>query len=98
MLLVVRKPLLKKLKLHKSGSDAKEVVLKYERHDIFCYVCGMLGHMESFCDKLFDMINDDGLRSWGLEIKAEARHGGGSGNVRWLREEGQPWIAPNHAM
>lgn len=53
----------------------------------------MLGHMESSCDKLFDMVHDDGVRSWGPEIRAGVRRG-----ARWLTEEGQPWQPPNHVL
>lgn len=98
VLLDVSKPLLKKLKLRKPGGDAKEVILKYERLEIFCYLCGMLGHMENSCDKLFDLIHDDGVRNWGSEIKVEIRHGGGSAGAGWLREKGQSWTASNHAI
>lgn len=60
------------------------MVLKYEKLDILCYVCWMLGHMETSCDKLFEMTH--------------VRRGGGCGGARWLREEGQPWTALNHTM
>lgn len=69
ILLDVRKPLMKKLKLKKPGGEAKEVLLKYERLDIFCYLCGMLGHLESGCDRLFEMVQDDGSRGWGPEVR-----------------------------
>lgn len=63
VLLDVRKPLLKKLKLRKPGGEAEEVLLKYGRLEIFCYTCGLLEHMESSCDKLFDLAHDDGVRN-----------------------------------
>lgn len=98
VLLDVRKPLLKKLKLRKPGGDAKEVVLKYETLDIFCYMCGMLGHLDNSCNKLFDLVRDDSSRNWGPEIKAEVRRGGSSSGARWLREEGLSWTAPNQGL
>lgn len=48
---------------------------------------GILGHTEHFCEKLFSKIEDDGLRGWAPEIRAENKRGGGAGGSRWLRED-----------
>lgn len=58
----MRQPLRIAKKIRKQGGEARMVTFKYERLDVFCYLCGMLGHMESGCDKFFSLMNDDGSR------------------------------------
>ena len=30
------------------------IEFKYERLNIFCFICGLLGHTEKLCPKLYD--------------------------------------------
>lgn len=87
----VRQPLRRTKKIKRQGGDARVVGFKYERLDVFCYLCGMLGHMESCCEKLFtmeimmDIVVGDRTLGWsrgGVEVS------------RWLREEGREWKGP----
>lgn len=81
----VTKPLKKNRRVRMEGEDWCIVCFKYEKLTTFCFVCGLLGHMEQNCEELFAKEVDDGVREWGPELKANTRrNGGGSGN-RWLR-------------
>lgn len=60
VLVDVRHPLKRTKKVKKQGGDAIMVTFQYERLETFCYLCGILGHMESLCDKLFLLMVDDG--------------------------------------
>lgn len=73
----VREPLRRTKKIKKQGGEAKTVSFKYERLEVFCYLCGMLGHTENFCEQLFTMEKDTGVRGWGPELRAEQRRNGG---------------------
>lgn len=42
----IRLPLKKDKKVKKAGEEWKVVQFKYERLEIFCFVCGMLGHTD----------------------------------------------------
>jgi hypothetical protein len=64
------------------------VKFKYEKLGIFCFVCGIMGHSENKCEVRFSMEQDDGVREWSAEIRAENRRQGGRLTSRWLREEG----------
>lgn len=62
---VLRLPLKRFKKIKKQGGEAKTVTFKYERLDVFCCLCGCLGHLEGYCSQLFNMGSDDGSRGWG---------------------------------
>lgn len=62
VLVDVTEPLKRTKKIRKQGGEARVVAFKYERLEVFCYICGLLGHSESGCEKLFRMGVDDGVR------------------------------------
>lgn len=51
----VRQPLKKRMQLSKSENDWFWADFKYERLPTFCYFCGLLGHSDRSCSKLFDL-------------------------------------------
>jgi hypothetical protein len=59
----VRKPLVCTKSVKKKGAMAVIVNIKYERIGIYCYYCGLLGHTEDSCEKLYDVQEDDGVRN-----------------------------------
>lgn len=65
------------------------VHFKYERLGIFCFMCGVIGHTEHFCEKYLALEHDDGVRGWGADLRAYTRRlAGGGGGRKWLRKEG----------
>jgi hypothetical protein len=92
----VRRPLVKTKKVKKKGDEGGVVNFKYERLGIFCYYCGLLGHTDDSCDKLYSVESDDGIREWGPELRPEVRRRGQESGGRWLREDEQVmWQTPN---
>jgi hypothetical protein len=84
----VRKPLKKDTKVMNMAGEWCTVNFKYEKLGVFCFVCGILGHAENKCEVRFEMENDDGVRGWSREIRADPPHrAGGRLTSRWLREE-----------
>ncbi|MCI54010.1 hypothetical protein A2U01_0075257, partial [Trifolium medium] len=62
----------------------------------FCYYCGLLGHTEDSCDKLYSVKVDDDIREWGPELRPEVRWRGQETSSRWLRDDEQVrWQTPN---
>jgi hypothetical protein len=49
------------------------VKFKYEKLGVFCFVCGIMGHAENKCVVRFEMEEDNGVRDWTPEIRAETR-------------------------
>ena len=73
--------------IKKKGAASITVHLKYERLGIFCYYCGIIGHAEDSCEKLYDVQEDNGVRNWGHDIRVEInRRGRDGGNRQWVEE------------
>jgi 14-3-3 protein epsilon len=98
VLIDVRKPLKRQKKIKKQGAESIMVQFKYERLGTFCYVCGILGHSDLKCPKLFDATDAEIRREWGPELRADMGRNRG-GESRWLRQSSdQEWVAPNPVM
>ncbi|KAG4912554.1 hypothetical protein JHK82_053139 [Glycine max] len=52
----------------KKGGEPTEVFFNYERLGSFCYSCGIMSHVDEFCDHFFAMPMDDGTRHWSSEL------------------------------
>lgn len=50
----IEKPLNRRIKLMKSSTDWFWANFRYERVPTFCFICGMIGHSDKYCEKLFD--------------------------------------------
>lgn len=48
-----RKPLKRRMKLKRPGGEWSWVVFCYEKLPTFCFYCGILGHSDKFCEKLY---------------------------------------------
>jgi hypothetical protein len=83
----VRLPLKKSTKVMNKQGEWCTVKFKYEKLGIFCFVCGIMGHVENKCLVRFEMEEDNGVREWSSELRAENRRQGGRITSRWLREE-----------
>jgi hypothetical protein len=69
----VRQPLKRNTKVKNKEGGWCEVQFKYEKLGIFCFVCGIMGHAENKCEVRFSMEQDDGVRGWSNDIRAEPR-------------------------
>jgi 14-3-3 protein epsilon len=98
VLVDIRLPLKKSKSIKKPGGESKIVNFKYERLGTFCYVCGLLGHSENRCPKLFDMATNDVVRGWSPELRADTGRKQ-AGESKWLRHGSDAnWAAPDPAF
>ena len=81
----VRKPLKQRLRLKNEGGEWFWVEFKYERLNTFCFICGLLGHTEKLCPKLYDCVDAELVRPYGPEMKAPTHRNAMSAGERWLR-------------
>lgn len=61
------------MKLKKSAKEWCWVNFKYESIPTFCFICGMIGHGERFCEKVFDTDIDKIEKPYGPWLRAESR-------------------------
>ncbi|RHN78166.1 putative transcription factor interactor and regulator CCHC(Zn) family [Medicago truncatula] len=81
VLIDITKPLKRQKKIKRQGGDSSFIKFKYERLGNFCYYCGCLGHIEDYCEKLYSVEADDGIRLWSSELRAD-RQKNTSGGAR----------------
>uniref|UniRef100_A0A803QF05 Zinc knuckle CX2CX4HX4C domain-containing protein n=1 Tax=Cannabis sativa TaxID=3483 RepID=A0A803QF05_CANSA len=78
-------PLKRKKKLERQGGQFCHALFKYEDLPTFCFICGILGHTERFCEKLFDTPLDQIEKPFNLEMKATPRRRNYTAGAKWLR-------------
>ncbi|XVF40475.1 hypothetical protein PTKIN_Ptkin01aG0116600 [Pterospermum kingtungense] len=81
------KPLKKNKRIRNKDGAFAEVQLKCERLGVFCFVCGMIGHLENFCEVFPSSGQGELFRGWGPKLRAATRRITASGSVRWLRQD-----------
>lgn len=83
----VRKPLKQQTRVKNKGGEWCTVKFKYEKFSLFYFVCGMLGHSQQRCVVQFARVEDDRVRGWSNDIKANQLRYGGEPSSRWLKNE-----------
>lgn len=67
------KPLKRRMKVRKSGDEWTWINFKYENVPSFCFICGIVGHSEKFCSRLFDTPENEIVRPYGAWMRAPFR-------------------------
>lgn len=91
----ITKPLRRKMKMKKQGSEWFWVKFKYERLPNFFFLCGIIGHRERFCHLLFEGANEETERPYGSWLRATGRRPPMSSGNQWLLPNGPPRPASN---
>jgi len=79
-------PLKKEWRVRASNGDFVTVYFKYEKLDVFCHRCGLIGHTDKVCLELFELEADDGVRNWGADLKPVTQRIGTAATNRWLQD------------
>jgi 14-3-3 protein epsilon len=82
----VSKPLQRSWKVRANEGNYVQIIFKYEKLGTFCYLCGLLGHTDKNCPKLFDMDHDDGVRGWGESLRPLITRIGTSATNKYLKD------------
>lgn len=83
----INEPLKRKMKLKKKGGEWVWVNFKYEHAPTFCFICGIIGHSEHFCPKLFEQDVDIAERPYGAWLRAAPKRASLNFGSKWLRQE-----------
>ncbi|KAE8656243.1 hypothetical protein F3Y22_tig00117005pilonHSYRG00207 [Hibiscus syriacus] len=83
----VRLALKRKKKLQLKNGSFHYVRFEYEKLTLFCFVCGKLGHGESFCPIRARHGGDELPMAWDLSIRTPSGRSAPPKSV-WLRKDG----------
>lgn len=81
----VTKPLKRRMKIKKSAEDWYWITFKYENAPTFCFICGILGHSEKFCSRLFHTPEAEIVKLYGSWMRAPFRNHVKPIGAKWLR-------------
>jgi hypothetical protein len=82
----VTEPLKKEWQVRVRDGSYVTCYFKYEKLGDFCYLCGILGHTDKSCPRLFEMEQDDGHREWGEWLRPTVRRVGTAATNRYLND------------
>ncbi|KAG8491095.1 hypothetical protein CXB51_014263 [Gossypium anomalum] len=82
----VRKTLKRKKKIMLADSAFTYANFKYEKLTLFCFLCGCLGHGDSFCPKRLQWGLKEVELGWDLSLRAQTRRTVTASSI-WLKEE-----------
>lgn len=77
-------PLRRKMKMKRIGGEAFWVDFRYERLPNFCFLCGLIGHTERYCQRMFDGVTDDTERLFGNWLRTAGRRPSTNYDNPWL--------------
>lgn len=83
----VRQPLKKGNKVRKPESDWVMCNFKYKKLPTFCFICGLIGHIDRQCEMRFRISENEIVRLWDVSLRAPNRRISMLGGERWLLED-----------
>ncbi|KAM6550863.1 hypothetical protein CsatB_000671 [Cannabis sativa] len=84
----INKPLRRRMRLTKPDGTTFWATFKYERAPTFCFICGIIGHSERFCVKLFDKPLDQIVKPYGEFMRAKFQNRKQNIGAKWLGTRG----------
>lgn len=84
----INSPLKRRMKLKKTEESWCWVNFKYEAIPTFCFICGIIGHSDKFCERLFDTPTEQIEKPYGAWMRVEHRRKTHTIGSKWLRQGG----------
>lgn len=81
----ILKPIKRRMKIKREGGTWSWVNFKYERLAPFCFVCGLLGHIERDCNVVYAHPDKEIERAYGVWLRVLNRNIKQNIGARWLR-------------
>lgn len=81
----IEKPLKRRMKIKREGGDWVWINFKYECLGNFCFVCGILGHVERDCNLVYANPDKQMEKAYGTWLRALNRNAKNNTGARWLR-------------
>lgn len=83
------KPLKRRMKIGKAGDVWDRILFKYENVPTFCFICGLIGHSEKYCNCLFEKSETEIEKPYGVWMRAPFRRQTKLIGAKWLRDGGE---------
>ncbi|KAK1355565.1 CCHC-type domain-containing protein [Heracleum sosnowskyi] len=80
-------PLRRRMKMKMNGEEWFWVNFRYENVPMFCFFCGIVGHSEKYCSKLFEHEAEEITKPYGPWLRAPFRGQVKPIGAKWLRTE-----------
>lgn len=74
VLVDITKPLKRYQLIRLKNNNTMKISLKYERLPHFCFLCGLMDHIEKDCSHVAEEDKEKGY-GWGMNIRASPRKG-----------------------
>lgn len=82
------KPLKRRMKIRKSGDKWYWITFKYENVPT-CFICGILGHPDKYCSRLFETAEQDMAKPYGSWMRDPFKGQVKPIGAKWLRNGGE---------
>ncbi|GMI71122.1 hypothetical protein HRI_000781500 [Hibiscus trionum] len=93
----IRKPLKRRKKVALNNGGSVYVRFEYEKLQLFCFICGRIGHGESLCPIRLTKPKEEITFEWDISLRAPSRRAAMIQNSRWLIDEKLPHnISPSN--
>ncbi|CAN0825104.1 hypothetical protein LINGRAHAP2_LOCUS305 [Linum grandiflorum] len=86
----VRRPLKRTKKVRLHGNISALCKFCYERLHSFCFICGIMGHIDKYCEANFHFPVDQIVRKWDDSIRVQPRNLKQQLAAKWLGDAGIP--------
>lgn len=83
----VTKLLKRRMKIKKAAEEWYWISFKYKNVPTFCFTCGVLGHSEKLCTRLFVVAEADIVKPYGPWMRAPFRRQVKPIGAKWLRDK-----------
>lgn len=85
----ITKPLKRRINVRQTGNEWSWITFKYENVPTFCFICGIFGHTDKFCSKIFDTKESEIAKPYGVWMRAQPRRKNNLIGAKWLRNGGE---------
>lgn len=82
----VTQPLKRFKKIRQANGGSFVVNFQYEKLHIFCFICGLLGHSENFCEVRFQSGDEIVKKEWGTFLRVSDLRDTAMATSKWIRD------------
>lgn len=85
----IRALLKQNMKIQKADEEWMTASFQFECLHTFCFYCGILGHSDQVCEKLYDSSLPRSEFRYDISLRANPRRASGVDSSKWIRQGGK---------